>query len=135
MKPTTPSKMDDFCKGKKSGNYADPSRCDGFISCSNGITYKMDCPAHLWYNVKTDQCDYPANVQCKRKLIFHFFAIPIPLGASYTIAQLWNLIIGVSKLLLYFSETHCLNVILLVNLSILKSFRWVINDGYSTVYV
>ena len=62
-----PSLIDRFCKGRKSRNYPDPTRCDGFIACSNGIAYKMDCPAHLWYDFKTDRCDYPANVKCKCK--------------------------------------------------------------------
>ena len=64
---TTKVHLDHFCKGKKSGNYPDPTRCDGFISCSGGMTYHMDCPAKLWYNVKKDQCDYHQNVNCKCK--------------------------------------------------------------------
>lgn len=59
--------FEDFCKGKKSSNYPDPASCGGFIHCSNGFTYKMECPVNLWYNPKTDGCDYPKNVECKFK--------------------------------------------------------------------
>ncbi|KAM7434295.1 hypothetical protein ABFA07_015575 [Porites harrisoni] len=53
-----------FCRGKPNGNYRDPDTCYGYIACSNGITYKMPCPAGLMYNAKKDQCDYPKNVHC-----------------------------------------------------------------------
>ena len=56
-----------FCTGKTSGNYPDPTRCDGFISCSNGILHRMDCPAGLWYDDKVDRCEMPNTVDCKCK--------------------------------------------------------------------
>ena len=69
--PTTKAKTtqvpSSFCIGKKDGNYIDPSRCDGFISCVANKVHKMDCPHGLWYNVKTDRCDWPKNVNCTRK--------------------------------------------------------------------
>ena len=55
---------DGFCDDKANGNYRDPDNCYGFISCSNKIAYKMNCPANLKYNETTDQCDWPQNVQC-----------------------------------------------------------------------
>ena len=55
---------DNFCDGKRNGNYEDPDTCYGFISCSNEIAYKMACPAGLRYNAKKDQCDWPKNVPC-----------------------------------------------------------------------
>ena len=55
-----------FCRGKPNGNYRDPDTCYGYIACSNGITYKMPCPAGLMYNAKKDQCDYPKNVHCRK---------------------------------------------------------------------
>ena len=58
-----------FCKGKKSGNYPDPERCDGFITC-NEIPQSVDCPAELLYNGKTNQCDWPENVTCSRKYLY-----------------------------------------------------------------
>lgn len=56
---------DSFCDGKTDGNYADPERCDGFISCSNEIPYRMACQSNLYYNIEKDQCDYPENVDCE----------------------------------------------------------------------
>lgn len=53
-----------FCDGKANGNYQDPDNCYGFIACSNQIVYKMNCSDGLKYNKKTDQCDWPQNVQC-----------------------------------------------------------------------
>lgn len=53
-----------FCSGKSNGNYEDPDNCYGFISCSNGRTFKMKCPSGLKYNKKIARCDWPQNVQC-----------------------------------------------------------------------
>lgn len=53
-----------ICTNKNDGNYKDPNRCDGYISCVGGLRYPMDCPYGLWYNEMTDKCDYPAKVQC-----------------------------------------------------------------------
>ncbi|KAL9966350.1 hypothetical protein ACROYT_G024405 [Oculina patagonica] len=58
-----------FCFGLPNGNYKDPNNCYGFISCSNGLTYKMDCPAGLRYNYTINQCDWPANVPCDQDII------------------------------------------------------------------
>mmetsp|Transcript_25255 Transcript_25255/g.41092 ORF Transcript_25255/g.41092 Transcript_25255/m.41092 type:complete len:303 (+) Transcript_25255:102-1010(+) len=55
---------DNFCDGKPNGDYRDPDTCHGFISCSNGIPYKMPCPAQLCFNERKDQCDYCKNVPC-----------------------------------------------------------------------
>ena len=59
-----------FCSGLPNGNYKDPNNCYGFISCSNGLTYKMDCPAGLRYNYTINQCDWPANVPCDQGMCF-----------------------------------------------------------------
>ena len=62
--------LDNFCDGKPNGDYKDPDTCHGFISCSNGIPYKMPCPANLCFNERKDQCDYCKNVPCGKPLIF-----------------------------------------------------------------
>ncbi|XP_029193719.1 thrombospondin-2-like [Acropora millepora] len=49
-----------FCDGKRDGDYANPSNCYGFISCSRGIAYDMSCPPGLKFNERTDACDYSA---------------------------------------------------------------------------
>ena len=57
-----------FCAGRSSGNYEDPDRCDGYITCSGGITYKRQCPQTLHFNKKAKRCDWPSNIvpQCKK---------------------------------------------------------------------
>ena len=75
-----------FCSGLPNGNYKDPNNCYGFISCSNGLTYHMDCPAGLRYNYTINQCDWPANVPCDQGMCFtikpvYYQAIPACLCA------------------------------------------------------
>lgn len=42
----------------------DPRNCGRFYQCSNGIPYRMDCPAGLYFNIVDKVCDWPANVNC-----------------------------------------------------------------------
>lgn len=60
--------LDNFCDGKPNGDYKDPDTCHGFISCSNGIPYKMPCPSELCFNEKKDQCDNCKYVPCGKPL-------------------------------------------------------------------
>ena len=53
----------DFCVNKANGNYADPTNCHAFITCSNGFETKTSC-GDLEYNEVEDRCDWPANVNC-----------------------------------------------------------------------
>ena len=55
-----------FCDARPNGDYSDPDTCYGFIACSNGIPYKMPCPAGLMFNEKEDKCENPENVQCRK---------------------------------------------------------------------
>lgn len=41
-----------------------PSDCSIFYKCSEGFGYKVRCPATLFYNYKTEECDYPEKVRC-----------------------------------------------------------------------
>uniref|UniRef100_A0ABM5G6A4 chitinase n=1 Tax=Pogona vitticeps TaxID=103695 RepID=A0ABM5G6A4_9SAUR len=59
--PTTPLSTEDFCKDKPNGNYEYPPDPHKFISCSNGYTYIMDCPAGLVYNPALDRCEQPSS--------------------------------------------------------------------------
>ena len=86
-----------FCLGKKDGNYVDPSRCDGFISCVANKVHKMDCPHGLWYNVKIDACDWPRNVQCKRKNDLLVFVLTM-----IAIKHIVALAVSLLKLFLFF---------------------------------
>lgn len=58
-----------FCATKNSGNYADPKKCAGFITCANGVTYHMACPAGLHYNSTVDRCENPNNADCKNDCV------------------------------------------------------------------
>ncbi|XP_029193720.2 thrombospondin-1-like [Acropora millepora] len=49
-----------FCDGKRDGDYANPSNCYGFISCSGGIAYDKPCAPGLKFNERIDACDYNA---------------------------------------------------------------------------
>ena len=49
-----------FCDGKRDGDYANPSNCYGFISCSGGIAYDKPCAPGLKFNERIDACDYSA---------------------------------------------------------------------------
>ncbi|PAV87226.1 hypothetical protein WR25_26212 isoform B [Diploscapter pachys] len=44
------------------GNYRLSACSNSFLSCSNGLSYLMDCPADLLYNAVLDQCDWPHNI-------------------------------------------------------------------------
>lgn len=50
--------------GAGSGISVDPSDCAGFIMCSNGIPYKMDCPKGTLFSATLLVCDFPHNVDC-----------------------------------------------------------------------
>ncbi|XP_031574328.1 chondroitin proteoglycan 2-like [Actinia tenebrosa] len=51
-----------FCSNKVNGNYPDSAKCNGYIACSNGITYHMPCPAGLVWNKVQKMCDWKRNV-------------------------------------------------------------------------
>ncbi|GLI63470.1 hypothetical protein VaNZ11_006444 [Volvox africanus] len=60
---------DNYCAGKATDLYANPcdASCQSFISCSNGLTYKMKCAAGTLYNPTGHNCDWPWNVVCSAK--------------------------------------------------------------------
>ena len=62
-----------FCDEKKTGNYPDPIRCDGYIACVHGASTFMKCPAGLYYNATLDACDWNYNVNCTQSKRFIFF--------------------------------------------------------------
>ncbi|CAG4943345.1 unnamed protein product [Parnassius apollo] len=43
--------------------------CNQFYICSNGLPVVQSCPVNLLYNPYTEQCDWPANVQCGDRVI------------------------------------------------------------------
>ena len=55
-----------FCNGKKTGNYPEPTRCDGYIACVHGTAVFMKCPAGLYYHASLGVCDWKYNVVCQK---------------------------------------------------------------------
>lgn len=53
-----------ICEQIINGNTSNPRDCATFYMCSNGMPYKMKCPANLFFNSKTNDCDYYYNVNC-----------------------------------------------------------------------
>ncbi|GAA1251017.1 hypothetical protein GCM10009665_47150 [Kitasatospora nipponensis] len=47
--------------------YGDPNDPGQFWECSNGIAYRFDCPANLWWDTTLLTCNYPEQVAVDRK--------------------------------------------------------------------
>lgn len=50
------------CPEGESGLFPHPTNPGQFLSCANGHTWTMDCPAGLWFNSELLVCDWQANV-------------------------------------------------------------------------
>ena len=61
---TAAASTDYDCGGGGSGISVDPGNCAGFIMCSNGIPFKMDCPTGTHFSATLLVCDFPHNVDC-----------------------------------------------------------------------
>ncbi|KAJ8970581.1 hypothetical protein NQ314_001105 [Rhamnusium bicolor] len=46
--------------------YPDPNDCTKYLECYDGTQYRMSCPATLYWNDVTNNCDYLENVNCNR---------------------------------------------------------------------
>ena len=55
-----------FCNNKKIGNYPDPMRCDGYITCVHGVAVFMKCPGRLHFNSALGVCDWKNRVNCNK---------------------------------------------------------------------
>lgn len=57
-----------MCRGRLDGiripNYK--KGCQSFFKCFRGKAYEIFCPSGLLYNAHTDECDWPANVDCDK---------------------------------------------------------------------
>ena len=49
-----------FCRSRENRLYADPDKCDGFISCWLGDGTLQNWPNDLKFNEEKQACDYPA---------------------------------------------------------------------------
>ncbi|KAF3693505.1 Chitotriosidase-1 [Channa argus] len=55
-KTTSAGPIDQFCKGRLDGDYANPKNPSTFYSCSNGFTYLMKCQTGLVFSQSCDCC-------------------------------------------------------------------------------
>jgi len=46
------------------GHHRHPTTCSSFIVCASGTPHFFTCSDGLHFNVRTNQCDLPANAQC-----------------------------------------------------------------------
>ncbi|XP_063710069.1 uncharacterized protein LOC134838461 [Culicoides brevitarsis] len=59
------NKDENLCVGKPDGTLLPhPENCSKFLNCNNGISFAGDCPADLYFNPVSSQCDYKENVSC-----------------------------------------------------------------------
>uniref|UniRef100_A0A2C9M6F6 Chitin-binding type-2 domain-containing protein n=1 Tax=Biomphalaria glabrata TaxID=6526 RepID=A0A2C9M6F6_BIOGL len=54
------------------GNYPDPSNCQGYVECSNGVTIHGKCPNGMAFNVASNGCTEVHSVNCIDNANFHF---------------------------------------------------------------
>ena len=52
------------CFNKTNENVQNPQNCSSYYRCTNGIAVIEHCPANLYFNVKTNSCDWYFNVNC-----------------------------------------------------------------------
>ncbi|CAG4943337.1 unnamed protein product [Parnassius apollo] len=65
-----PSEAPIICATKGSdGVLIAHENCNQFYKCSEGEPIALFCPENLLYNPKTEQCDWPQNVQCGNRVI------------------------------------------------------------------
>ncbi len=62
--PVTP--RDKLCPDTGWAVFPHWSDCTKYILCNNGVAYVLQCPAPLYFNPATSQCDYPENVPCDK---------------------------------------------------------------------
>ncbi|BES93714.1 Chitin Hypothetical protein Peritrophin-A domain [Nesidiocoris tenuis] len=64
---TSPAVYAQFRCPSKNGQFEDPSQCDKFYDCVDGVATEKLCPDGLVFdplNRKTNKCDQPFNVDC-----------------------------------------------------------------------
>ncbi|XP_063701534.1 protein obstructor-E-like [Culicoides brevitarsis] len=59
---------------EKNGRFADPSQCDKYIECNDGVPEEKTCPDGLFFNDKAQwfnyPCGYPVDVDCGSRARF-----------------------------------------------------------------
>ena len=56
-----------FCHQQSNGRYANPDDCTKFITCYGGTVYIQNCPATLYFNPHTANCDYLSGLSAARQ--------------------------------------------------------------------
>ena len=64
---TTYQPPERFCNDRKIGNYPDPTRCDGYITCVHDRAIFVKCPAEFHYNPALGVCDWKFKTDCHRR--------------------------------------------------------------------
>lgn len=58
-----PTPSDDPCEGRKLGSSVQmPGNCAKFLVCGTEVI--QDCPSGLYFDTKSQVCNYPAQVAC-----------------------------------------------------------------------
>lgn len=64
---TTYQPPETFCNDRKTGNYPDPRRCDGYITCVHDRAIFVKCPAGLGYSPVLGVCDWQLKTDCQQR--------------------------------------------------------------------
>ena len=123
---TTYKPLAGFCNGKRTGNYPDPTRCDGYIACLHGTPIFMKCPAYLHYNPTLDQCDRKYHVKCPYSECFFIRALHFLLSHyAWTIIFIYQIIPHLSlKSKFNYSSTFLISSIFTENFKLLTMFSF-----------
>nr|XP_027199919.1 putative uncharacterized protein DDB_G0282133 [Dermatophagoides pteronyssinus] len=63
---TNISKQFNFICNTQFGYYPDPGNCSSYFICSFGIPLHKNCSKGLYFSIRLQTCDWPANVQCEQ---------------------------------------------------------------------
>jgi hypothetical protein len=62
----------------------DPTSCEHYYSCSNGVAIRMKCPDGQHFNAKLSVCDWPQNAECKEpKQVVCYWESKVRTGYTY----------------------------------------------------
>lgn len=58
-----------ICPGPE-GHFPDPKSCSVYYQCAQGTPHKRTCSPGLNWDMRTNQCDWKANVDCSRSHVY-----------------------------------------------------------------
>ena len=62
MQPTPPLKPDACNLTTPDGDIPNLKECSKYFTCTNGLSISRSCPAGLYFNNMTKNCDFPRNI-------------------------------------------------------------------------